>query len=147
MDIGEIAFATVLNFLSNTIISKDLVCLGSGSSDGEAKQIVWQIMVEAGKPNLSDYFPALKWFDPQGALRRMTQYFGQFLDVFEVIINERMQQMQTRKKHDMLSLLIDLCEEKKESCFTEVSQIKHLFLVSIDVEFQRRSLKFRTLNQ
>ncbi|WMV14956.1 hypothetical protein MTR67_008341 [Solanum verrucosum] len=65
VNIGRAAFRTSLNLLSNTIFSKNLTDPFSDSSK-EFKELVWNIMVEAGKPNLVDYFPFLHKIDPQG---------------------------------------------------------------------------------
>ncbi|XP_056175562.1 geraniol 8-hydroxylase-like [Syzygium oleosum] len=63
VDISEAAFRTSLNFLFNTIFSLDLADPSSVSTT-EFKKIVSRIMVEAGKPNIADYFPVLRKIDP-----------------------------------------------------------------------------------
>ncbi|PKI40444.1 hypothetical protein CRG98_039168, partial [Punica granatum] len=65
VDIGEAGFKSSLNLMGNTIVSMDLADPNSESAK-EFKELVWQIMVEAGKPNLADYFPVLKRVDPLG---------------------------------------------------------------------------------
>ncbi|CAI9766823.1 unnamed protein product [Fraxinus pennsylvanica] len=65
VDIGRAAFRTSLNLLSNTIFSKDLTDPFSDSAK-EFKDLVWNVMVEAGKPNLVDLFPILDKLDPLG---------------------------------------------------------------------------------
>ncbi|KAM7507010.1 hypothetical protein LguiA_017463 [Lonicera macranthoides] len=75
VDIGQAGFRTSLNLLSNTIFSMDLIDPFENSAK-EFKELVWNIMVEAGKPNMVDYFPFLKGIDPQGIRCRMTVYFG-----------------------------------------------------------------------
>ncbi|XP_056174177.1 geraniol 8-hydroxylase-like [Syzygium oleosum] len=128
VDIGEAAFRTTLNFLSNTIFSLDLADPSSVSA-AEFKKIVSRITVEAGKPNIADYFPVLKKIDPQGSRRRMKMYFGQLLDMFEGLIRKRLQ-MRTpsdyARKDDVLDTLIDICEDTNEDM--EIFQIKHLML-------------------
>ncbi|KAK9177441.1 hypothetical protein WN944_029463 [Citrus x changshan-huyou] len=56
IDVGQAAFNTSLNLLSNTIFSIDLV----NPNEREFKDTVSGILEEAGKPNLSDHFPLLK---------------------------------------------------------------------------------------
>ncbi|KAK4477492.1 hypothetical protein RD792_016718 [Penstemon davidsonii] len=90
VDIGRAAFRTSLNLLSNTIFSKDLTDPFSDSGK-EFKDLVGNIMVEAGKPNLVDFFPALKTIDPQGIRRRMSIHFGKVIDLFHGLINERLE--------------------------------------------------------
>ncbi|KAH9777549.1 cytochrome p450 family 76 subfamily c polypeptide 5-related [Citrus sinensis] len=79
IDIGQAAFNTTLNFLWNTIFSVDLADHSSDTAR-EFRDMVWGIMAEAGKPNLSDHFPVLKKLDPQGIRRRMTKHFGKMLE-------------------------------------------------------------------
>ncbi|OWM62935.1 hypothetical protein CDL15_Pgr020229 [Punica granatum] len=115
VDIGEAGFTTMLNLLGNTILSVDLADPTSESAK-EFKELVWHIMVEAGKPNLADYFPVLKRLDPQGARRRMTGYFGRMFDVFNRIINERLQVREipgSVRNNDMLDTLLELSEDKR----------------------------------
>ncbi|MBA0713720.1 hypothetical protein Golax_012738 [Gossypium laxum] len=66
--IGQAIFDTTINLLSNTIFSVDLADPNSSSAQ-EFRKIVCDIMVEAGKPNLVDYFPLLKKIDLKGAWR------------------------------------------------------------------------------
>ncbi|KAK2635223.1 hypothetical protein Ddye_030015 [Dipteronia dyeriana] len=68
IDVGQAAFNTALNLLSNTVFSIDLADPSSKFAR-EFKKLVWGIMEEAGKPNLNDYFPILRKIDPQGIRR------------------------------------------------------------------------------
>ncbi|OUZ99478.1 Cytochrome P450 [Macleaya cordata] len=108
IDIGEIIFTTVLNLISNTMFSMDMADLYSESSAGEFKRLVKAVMKEAGDPNLADYFPILRWIDPQGARRRMTRYFASSNEFFDRMMDERLQSKQTRTSHDLLDTLLDI---------------------------------------
>lgn len=127
MDIGRAGFMTSLNMLSNTIFSKDLADPYSDSTK-EFKDLVWEIMVEAGRPNLVDFFPLLKKFDPQGLRRRMSIHFEKVFKLFESLINER---LKTRKSEgerpDVLDELLTTCEESPEEI--DRIHIEHMFLV------------------
>ncbi|XP_051140288.1 geraniol 8-hydroxylase-like [Andrographis paniculata] len=90
VDVGRAAFRTSLNLLSNTIFSKDLTDPFSDSAK-EFKELVWNIMLDAGKPNLVDFFPVLQKIDPQGIRRRMTIHFGKVIELFDGLINERIE--------------------------------------------------------
>ncbi|OWM71936.1 geraniol 8-hydroxylase-like [Punica granatum] len=128
VDIGEAGFKSSLNLMGNTIVSMDLADPNSESAK-EFKESVWQIMVEAGKPNLADYFPVLKRVDPLGVRKRMTGYFGRMFDVFDRIINDRLQDREISgfvRKNDMLDALLDLSEDKEEGM--DLFLMKHLFL-------------------
>lgn len=127
--IGQAAFNTTLNLISNTIFSIDLSDPTSNTAR-EFKQITWGMMEEAGKPNLSDFFPVLENLDLQGIRRRMTVYFGKMLDVFDRLIDQRLKQRQERgftESKDMLDTLLNICEDK--SVEIDINDVKHLFLV------------------
>ncbi|KAL6008037.1 hypothetical protein ACLOJK_033543 [Asimina triloba] len=89
VDIGKAAFAATFNLVSNTLFSVDLVDPNSESAQ-EFKELVWNILEEAGKPNLSDYFHFLRAVDPQGIRRRMKGYFGRLHATFDEIIHQRL---------------------------------------------------------
>lgn len=113
IDIGEAAFRTSLNSLSNTVFSLDMTY--PSNSAKELKEVVGQIMAEVGKPNLADYFPVLKEIDPPGLKQRTELYFGKMFDVFDVLIKKRWQQrMQSGSvaSNDVLDALLDVMEEE-----------------------------------
>jgi len=84
VNIGQAAFETSMNLLSNTIFSKDVVDLYANSGK-EFKDVVWNISVEAGKPNLADFFSVFKTIDPQGIRRRIGKHFGKLLQQIQVM--------------------------------------------------------------
>ncbi|PSS30772.1 Geraniol 8-hydroxylase [Actinidia chinensis var. chinensis] len=113
VDIGRAAFRTSLNLLSNTIFSVDLANPNEDSAK-EFKDLVWNIMVEAGKPNLVDYFPALAKVDPQSIRRRMTVHFGKVLQLFGRLVDERLELRRLRKaigNNDVIDILLNISEE------------------------------------
>ncbi|KAJ9564060.1 hypothetical protein OSB04_000026 [Centaurea solstitialis] len=124
VDIGRAAFRTTLNLLSNTIFSKDLTDPYEDSGK-EFKEIVGNVMVEAGKPNLVDFFPVLKKIDPQGIRRRMSHYFSKLFDVFEELIKERLV-MKKLKQDDVLDVCLKINQEKPDEI--NRTHIKGMFL-------------------
>ncbi|KAK6128915.1 hypothetical protein DH2020_037354 [Rehmannia glutinosa] len=112
VDVGRAAFRTSLNLLSNTIFSKDLTDPFSDSAK-EFKDLVWNIMVEAGKPNLVDFFPFLEKLDPQGIRRRMTIHFGKVIDLFSGLINERLEKGKSQTS-DVIDVLLTATKETPE---------------------------------
>ncbi|KAK4746024.1 hypothetical protein SAY87_012336 [Trapa incisa] len=128
VNIAEAAFTTTLNLLGNTMFSMDLAEGATSESAKELKELIWQIMVEAGRPNIADYFPVLKRVDPYGAKRRMTEYFGRMFKVIDRIIHERRQVRAASgsdRKSDMLDILLDLSEHEEDM---DLFTLKHLFL-------------------
>ncbi|KAF8032917.1 hypothetical protein BT93_D1721 [Corymbia citriodora subsp. variegata] len=127
VSIGDAAFRTSLNAISNTIFSLDMT--DPLNPAGEMKEVVWQIMVEVGKPNLADYFPILKKIDLLGSKRGVEACFGQMFGFFDDVIQRRLQkrtETSSVKCNDVLDILLDLVEEKNETL--DMSLIKHLFV-------------------
>ncbi|PWA44197.1 cytochrome P450 [Artemisia annua] len=126
VDIGRASFRTSLNLMSNTIFSKDLADPYDDSGK-EFKELVENIMMEAGKPNIVDYFPVLRKMDPQGIKRRMTCHFEKIFEIFEELIKERLVMKKT-KQDDVLDVFLKVSEENPDEI--NRSHIKSLFLVS-----------------
>ncbi|KAI3699609.1 hypothetical protein L2E82_44033 [Cichorium intybus] len=124
VDIGRAAFRTTLNLLSNTICSKDLTDPYEDSGK-EFKELVGNIMVDAGKPNLVDFFPVLKKIDPQGIRKRMTYYFGKVFDMFEILIEERLG-MEGPKYDDLLDVYLNIIKENPDEI--NRTHMKSMFL-------------------
>ncbi|KAL0282344.1 UNVERIFIED_CONTAM: 7-ethoxycoumarin O-deethylase [Sesamum angustifolium] len=67
--IGGIVFSTMKKLLSKTLFSADM--LDPASDATKTLQVLnANIMVLVAKPNLADYFPFLRPFDPQGISRK-----------------------------------------------------------------------------
>ncbi|XP_031377268.1 geraniol 8-hydroxylase-like [Punica granatum] len=130
VEIGETGFRTSLNFLSNTFFSLDLANPGSDDGGKEFRDIVWNLMVEVGKPNLADYFPVLKLIDPNGRRRHLAVYFGQMLDIFDGLIKKRLQlrgkSADPTRTNDVLDSLLDINEDDNEGI--SMDHIKFLLL-------------------
>ncbi|KAI8030233.1 Geraniol 8-hydroxylase [Camellia lanceoleosa] len=71
VDIGRAGFRTSMNVLWNTIFSEDFSD-PSQDTGKEFKDMVWNIMAEASRFNLVDFFPAVAKMDPQGIRQHMT---------------------------------------------------------------------------
>ncbi|KAF3780004.1 Geraniol 8-hydroxylase [Nymphaea thermarum] len=107
VDIGRCALVTALNIVSNTFFSKDLANLERGVAAQELKDLVGGIMETAGRPNLADFFPPLRLVDPQGVRRAMTGYFQRMHDLFDAMIDERLQASSVRTD-DFFDVLLQL---------------------------------------
>ncbi|XP_020260550.1 geraniol 8-hydroxylase-like [Asparagus officinalis] len=82
---------TVLNMLSNTLFSVDMVDAGSDSAQ-EFKDLVWGIMEELGTANVSDFFPLVRGLDLQGKRRRTEGYFRKLHSIFDELIDGRLKE-------------------------------------------------------
>jgi hypothetical protein len=130
VDIGRAAFITSLNAISNTLFSKDLADYSSTASQ-EFLEIILGTTEEAGRPNVADYFPALRFVDPQGVRRRLTINFRNCFRTLDGIINERLQLRGSSKgskaSNDVLDSLLDLTQEDNSELSWD--DIRHLLLV------------------
>ncbi|XP_059661689.1 geraniol 8-hydroxylase-like [Cornus florida] len=130
VDIGRAAFRTTLNLLSNTIFSEDLTDTSSDTAQ-EFKELVWGIMEEAGKPNLVDYFPVLRKFDPLGIRHRMTIHFGKMIELFNHMINGRLKLRRLQScitNNDVLDTLLNISETNPD----EIDQV-HIERMLLDL--------------
>ncbi|XP_076886430.1 cytochrome P450 76T24-like [Bidens hawaiensis] len=133
VNIGGIAFTTSLNVLSNIMSSMDIDQYDSVSSQ-EFKDTVWAVIEVAGKPNVADFFPILKSFDPQGLARRAEVYGKKILSIIDRIIDQRLQTRSYSSLHhgdhalksdDVLDSLLNL-NQKDESEFSR-DDMRHFF--------------------
>ncbi|CAI9112543.1 OLC1v1013004C1 [Oldenlandia corymbosa var. corymbosa] len=128
VDIGQAAFRTSLNLLSNLFFSKDLTDPFSDSAK-EFKNVIWDIMVEAGTPNVVDFFPLLRLLDPQGNRRRMSSHFSKVFQMFKGIITERLSESRESGfgiSKDVLDDLLAFSKEAPEEF--DRNLIEHIFL-------------------
>ncbi|EXC33897.1 Cytochrome P450 76A2 [Morus notabilis] len=72
VDVGRFFFLMSFNLIGNLMFSKDLL---DPKSERGAKFFfhAGKVMELAGKPNVADFLPVLRWIDPQG-IRRKTQF-------------------------------------------------------------------------
>ncbi|KAK7386687.1 hypothetical protein VNO78_27022 [Psophocarpus tetragonolobus] len=110
VDIARAVFKTSINLLSNTIFSLDL--FHSTDSVGDFKDLVVKIMEESGRPNLADFFPALKIIDPQGIKTRNTGHADKIIHIFRRLVHQRLElrQLQCDRNNDMQNTLLNTHE-------------------------------------
>lgn len=130
VDVGEAAFTTSLNLLSNTFFSFDLASYSSATS-GEFKELVWRIMEEIGKPNLSDCFPLLRFVGALSVNRQLLGYGNKLNEVFAEIIKKRLSSNRfsdsASEDDDVLNTLLRLMKEDDSEL--GLDDIKHLLMV------------------
>ncbi|KAJ4846119.1 hypothetical protein Tsubulata_000810, partial [Turnera subulata] len=127
--ISQAVFNAIFNAMSNTFFSLDLIDSSSGTPH---KEVMRGMMDEIGKPNLANFFPILRHFDLQGIRRRMESHVVKLFDLFDGIINERLQSRKMEghvPKNDMLETLLSIREENSD--MMDNKGIKHLFMLII----------------
>lgn len=115
VNIGEVSFATTLNLISNTIFSIDIVDSEFERAQ-EFKDLVWRIMEDAGRLNVSDYFPIVRRFDLQGIKKHIRPSYERLHEIFDEMIEKRVKYRAAASSSggdgDFLDVLIDQCEEE-----------------------------------
>lgn len=155
LELERVVFVTVLNFLSNTLFSSDLAHYDSDEPQ-EFNQLVVKMLDLGGKSNLSDYFPLLRYLDPQGLRRDNESNLSSIIRIFEHIIDERVVNSTSSRttelngmssKSDVLDVLLDH-QDHQEGVLLTCQEIKHLCAVSNnDPAFDPASMHFRTYLQ
>ncbi|CAN1275233.1 Cytochrome P450 76A2 [Linum perenne] len=96
------------NLIGNLVLSKDLV---DPKSERGALFFyhMGKVMEFAGKPNMADFFPLLRWLDPQ-RIRKKTQFHVEkAFEIARKFIQESVNQYSTKskRKKDFLDVLLD----------------------------------------
>lgn len=125
VNVGEAVFITVINLITFTFFSVDTFDSYQDNVAHDLREAVEGWMKSMGAPNLADFFPLLKPFDPQGIKRQSKFYMGKLLEKFEDIINPRLKSRGS--KHDLLETLVNLMEDAKYNL--SINDFKYLFLV------------------
>lgn len=166
LDVGKFMFTMSFNLIGNLIFSKDL--LEANSKRGkEFYYHTRKVMEMAGKPNVADFLPALRWVDPQGIRRKTQFHVNKAFEIAGEFIKERLlirekrniiisdEKIEERKK-DYLDVLLEFRGDGVEepSHFSSwiinvivfVSYIFHsfflFFLISLPIFFNQ-NLKIR----
>lgn len=132
VDIGGAVFATALNLISYSIWSVDLADPNSEMAK-QFKATMRGIMEEAGRPNISDFFPVLTKMDIQGIRRRITVHFAKMFVLIDEMIDQRLKMQESpdfTPKNDLLHHILNMREENNEIPLDR-NQIKHSILVTI----------------
>ncbi|VAI68596.1 unnamed protein product [Triticum turgidum subsp. durum] len=108
--VGRLAFTTALNLLSSTIFSTDLAELDDRHvKPCEFKDVLAELNVTVGLPNLSDFIPELAWLDLQGLRRRIEGLFQRLHAIMDEQIERHMQDRAAGElaKKNFLDVLLD----------------------------------------
>ncbi|KAK2979682.1 hypothetical protein RJ640_027262 [Escallonia rubra] len=130
VNVGEQLFLTVLNVITNmlwggTIQGKERASIGE-----EFRQVVALVTAQLGKPNISDFFPALEVFDLQGIKRQMREVSMRFDRMFDTIIDQRLKTGADggKESKDFLQVLLQLKDEPDAKTPLTMNHLKALLL-------------------
>ncbi|KAL8479799.1 hypothetical protein ACS0TY_026657 [Phlomoides rotata] len=127
VNVGEAVFTTAVNLMTATLFSLELATFDSDTVQ-ELKETVEGVMKTMGTPNLADYFPLLKPFDPQGIKKQSEFYLGKMKAIVGDIIKQRVESRGGTSKIyvDLLETLLNLREETDANL--SINNITHLFM-------------------
>jgi len=114
VDLGQAVYGGVLNLMSSTFFSIDVVDVGAESAQG-LRKLVEAIVESIAKPNVSDLVPFLRRFDLQGWRRRTARHYEEIFRVLDGIIDRRLAEASSsRDTHgDFLDALLELLSTGK----------------------------------
>ncbi|XP_048136137.1 iridoid oxidase-like isoform X2 [Rhodamnia argentea] len=117
IDLSHFLFLLAFNVMGNMVLSRDL--LDPQSKDGpEFFDAMNRFMEWAGKPNVSDFAPWLRWWDPQGIKAGMAKDMGRAMKIAEGFVKERLEERklggETRATKDFLDAVLDYEGDGKE---------------------------------
>ncbi|EEF33746.1 cytochrome P450 76A1 [Ricinus communis] len=113
IDVGRFFFLMSFNLIGNLLFSKDLL---DPKSEKGSKFFyhAGKVMELAGRPNIADFLPIFRWFDPQGIRRNTQLHVRKAFEIAGGFIKERIEGMENggdgetkKKKKDFLDVLLD----------------------------------------
>jgi hypothetical protein len=135
VDVGRVAFTTILNLLSGTIFSRDLTSLDDHGGSKEFQVLVAEIMETGGCPNVSDFFPVLARADLQGLRRRLAAMFARLHVVFDAEVDRRLRGREDgdpgkKESDDFLDVLLDVAARDGVKAGLDRDTLRSLFTVT-----------------
>lgn len=136
--VARLVFLMTFNVFGNLVLSRDLV--GPRSEEGMEFFTAVNGLVEwSGHANMADYFPWLRWLDPQGLKRKMKRDLGKALEIASKFVKERINERQLEGEdhqkvgRDFLDVVLELMEGNGNNEPPEISDhdLNIFILVSI----------------
>ena len=134
--VGRFVFLMSFNHIGNLMLSRDLV-----DPDKEEASEFFTAMAGvtewAGRPNVADFFPWLRWLDPQGLRRKMDRDLGKVIEISSKFVKDRIKERKlgnglvVEERKDFLDVLLEFeGNGKDEPAKFSDHQIFILILVS-----------------
>eukprot|EP00253_Pinus_taeda_P000720 PITA_00720 len=113
VNIGHIAFHSAFDLIGNMAFGRDMFD-PHVSASADLKDAISKLMVLHTAPNLADYFPCLRFLDPQGVYRNTGIYRKKAYDVMDKFIEDRLAKRGENSdtsddgQKDLLDVLLDM---------------------------------------
>ncbi|KAL0409731.1 UNVERIFIED_CONTAM: Oryzalexin D synthase [Sesamum radiatum] len=126
----------MMKLLSKTLFSVDMLDPASDAMK-ELQVLNANIMMLVAKPNLADYFPFLRPFDPQGIRRKIRVSYDRLHELIDDMIDQRMKHRNaaTERSGDLLDILLDYTEHEGPDGLTRLDVkllIVEIFIAGTD---------------
>ncbi|MBA0838185.1 hypothetical protein Goarm_010264 [Gossypium armourianum] len=130
--VARFVFLLSLNLLGNLMLSQDL--FDPNSKEGsEFFLVILRLMSLSGTGNIADYFPWLKWLDPQGLKRKMNKDLGKAIEIASKFAKQRMEdkKLSENNKRDFLDLLLEFEGNGKDEPAKLSDQNLNVFILEL----------------
>ncbi|XP_044481320.1 cytochrome P450 76A1-like [Mangifera indica] len=130
--VARFVFLSSFNLLGNLMLSRDL--LDPNSKDAaEFFASMIGLMEWGGHPNISDFFPFLRWLDPQGLKRKMKRDLGKAMKIASKFVKERVEEMKEgdRVRKDFLDVLLEFEGNGKDEPAKLSDEQLNIFILEI----------------
>ncbi|KAF4360437.1 hypothetical protein F8388_001908 [Cannabis sativa] len=130
VEVGEHVFFTVLNLIMNMLWGGTVDVEEGASVGAEIREIINGISELMSKPNVSDFFPVLAWFDLQGISKKNRQLIQSFDRIVNRMISTRMKIEEDggNGNNDFLQFLLRLKDEEDSKTPLTLTHVKSLLL-------------------
>ena len=130
-DIGSLTFATVINAVMSMIGSTTLQGEKAAVDVPKFKKAMADLGVLFGRPNVSDLFPFLAWFDLQGIEKETKKVVGVIEEMLDSAIEHRRKNVNdhNQQRKDFLGFLLELHEKGDDETSITKAQVKALLFV------------------
>ncbi|KAK8563478.1 hypothetical protein V6N12_035624 [Hibiscus sabdariffa] len=132
IQLARFVFLLSFNLLGNLLLSRDL--LDPDSKEGsEFFDVMTTLMECSGKGNLADFFPWLKWLDPQGIKRNMKKDLGKALEIASKFVKQRMEDKKWSENNnrDFLDMLLEFQGNGKDEPAKFSEQDVNVFILEL----------------
>ncbi|KAG2681432.1 hypothetical protein I3760_11G144200 [Carya illinoinensis] len=136
IDLGDLVFIIVINAIMNMLWGGTLRGEEWAKFGAEFKHIFVELLMILGKPNVSDFFPALASFDLQWIKRKAKRIFETIDGVIDYAMDKQIKSLAKAKKErttktgrmDFLQVLLELREQDDSTPSMSMTQLKAVVL-------------------
>ncbi|PIA38272.1 hypothetical protein AQUCO_02800150v1 [Aquilegia coerulea] len=141
IEIARIVALGSFNVIINATLSKDNIIDPQSKEGTEFVSSINRVTEFFGKPNVADFFPFLRWLDPQGVKKNIERAIVHPLNFATGFVKERILQRQSghiTSRKDFLDVMLEFQGNEKDGEPTKISEeninllIMELFISSTD---------------